>query len=157
MQNLILKRELYGIFPEKEGGKVKKAEKCVLAILLMSGMIFFSGCATDKGANPGHRLVTLISYMQKTVGGEVSSMMMVEPVRAEDGLAMRISGREVAFYKYDLTRPKAKKKYDHIKATGEVYISGIRYKAELNGPFMMIDHDRNMKREEILKAFQNFR
>lgn len=126
-------------------------------LLLLTVSLFLAGCAADPGADPRYRLVHLISYMQKQVGGEVSAMMMVEPVRAQDGLAMRISGREVAFYKYDLTQPKAKKKYDHVKATGHVYISGVRYKAELNGPFMMIDHDRNMKRDAILRAFRNFR
>ena len=137
--------------------KVKDTGRIFLMLLLTLAGSFFAGCASDPGADPSHRLVNLISYMQKNVGGEVSAMMMVEPVRAEEGFAMRISGREVAFYKYDLTKSKAKKKYDHIKATGEVYISGVRYKAELNGPFMMIDHDRNMKRHEILKAFRSFR
>ena len=90
-------------------------------------------------------------------GGQISSMMMVEPVRASDGLAIKIAGREVAFYKYDLSLPKAKKKYDHIRAHKSVYISGVRFDAEINGPFMMIDHTKNMKRAELIKAFHDFR
>ncbi|MBP5182344.1 MAG: hypothetical protein J6331_04875 [Lentisphaeria bacterium] len=90
-------------------------------------------------------------------GGQISSMMMVEPVRAADGLAIKIAGREVAFYKYDLSLPRAKKKYDHIRAHKSVYISGVRFDAEINGPFMMIDHTKNMKRAELIKAFHEFR
>lgn len=108
-------------------------------------------------ASSQRRLSDLAAHMIQRTGGQITAMMMIEPVRAEDGLAIKIAGREVAFYKYDLSLPRAKKKYDHIRAHKSVYISGVRFEAEINGPFMMIDHTKNLKREEILKAFRDFR
>ena len=64
---------------------------------------------------------------------------------------------DVRICKYDLSFPKAKKKYELVRARKEVYINGVRFEAEINGPFMMIDHKKNLKREEILKAFRSFR
>ena len=108
-------------------------------------------------ADGSRRLSELAAHMIKHTGGQISAMMMVEPVRASDGLAIKIAGREVAFYKYDLSLPRAKKKYEHIRAHKCVYISGVRFDAEINGPFMMIDHTKNMKRKELIEAFHKFR
>ena len=124
--------------------------------LLFSFLIFLGSCISTE-ASGRRRLSELAAHMIRHTGGEISAMMMVEPVRAEDGLAIKIAGREVAFYKYDLALPRAKKRYEHIRAHKAVYISGVRFEAEINGPFMMIDHNKNLKREEIIKAFRSFK
>ena len=129
--------------------------KCVICFLFFT-LTLLSSCISFE-ASGQRRLSELAAHMIKHTGGQISAMMMVEPVRAEDGLAIKIAGREVAFYKYDLSFPKAKKKYELVRARKEVYINGVRFEAEINGPFMMIDHKKNLKREEILKAFRSFR
>lgn len=130
--------------------------KYLLLFLASAAVLFLSSCISFEAAEERH-LSELAAYMIKHTGGQISSLMMVEPVRAADGLAIKIAGREVAFYKYDLSLPRAKKKYEHIKAHKSVYISGVRFDAELNGPFMMIDHSKNLKREELIKLFHEFR
>lgn len=129
--------------------------KCIF-IFLFSLLFLLNSCISFE-ATGQRRLSELAAHMIKHTGGQISAMMMVEPVRASDGLAIKIAGREVAFYKYDLSLPRAKKRYEHIRAHREVYISGVRFEAEINGPFMMIDHNKNLKREEIIKAFRSFR
>lgn len=129
--------------------------KCVIYCLF--SLIFLLNSCISFEATGQRRLSELAAHMIKHTGGQISAMMMVEPVRASDGLAIKIAGREVAFYKYDLSLPRAKKRYEHIRAHREVYISGVRFEAEINGPFMMIDHNKNLKREEIIKAFRSFR
>ena len=69
---------------------------------------------------------------------------------------MMIEGREVAFYKYDLNLSKQRRKLEHIKETGVLYISGIPFEAEVNGSFVMIDHATNLKKKELIKAFRSF-
>ncbi|MBR2365327.1 MAG: hypothetical protein IKA79_08995 [Lentisphaeria bacterium] len=126
-----------------------------LFIFLSPALLLVSCTSFEAGSDK--RLSELAAHMIKHTGGQISAMMMVEPVRASDGLAIKIAGREVAFYKYDLTLPKAKKKYEHVRAHKAVYISGVRFDAEINGPFMMIDHTKNLKRQELIKAFHDFR
>ena len=132
-----------------------KIRRFLFSLSLLFSFVF-SSCTLFE-AGPERRLSELAAHMIHRTGGQISSMMMVEPVRASDGLAIKIAGREVAFYKYDLSLPKAKKKYDHIRAHISVYISGVRFDAEINGPFMMIDHTKNRKRAELIKAFHEFR
>lgn len=129
--------------------------KCVICFLF--SLIFLLSSCISVEATGQKRLSELAAHMIKHTGGQITAMMMVEPVRASDGLAIKIAGREVAFYKYDLSLPRAKKRYEHIRAHKEVYISGVRFEAEINGPFMMIDHNKNLKREEIIRAFRSFR
>ena len=129
--------------------------KCVFCFLF-SFIHLLNSCVSFE-ATGQRRLSELAAHMIKHTGGQITAMMMVEPVRASDGLAIKIAGREVAFYKYDLSLPRAKKRYEHIRAHKEVYISGVRFEAEINGPFMMIDHNKNLKREEIIRAFRSFR
>jgi hypothetical protein len=128
----------------------------VLVPLFLFSAFFLSSC-TSIEASSQRRITELAAHMIKHTGGQISAMMMVEPVRAADGLAIKIAGREVAFYKYDLSLPRAKKRYEHIRAHKAVYISGVRFDAEINGPFMMIDHTKNMKRKELIEAFHKFR
>lgn len=128
----------------------------VLVPLFLFSAFFLSSCMSFE-ASSQRRITELAAHMIKHTGGQISAMMMVEPVRAADGLAIKIAGREVAFYKYDLSLPRAKKRYEHIRAHKAVYISGVRFDAEINGPFMMIDHTKNMKRKELIEAFHKFR
>lgn len=131
-------------------------KKSLLLFLMAFSLLFIASCVSTEATADRH-LSELAAHLIKHTGGQVSALMMVEPVRAEDGLAVKIAGREVAIYKYDLSLPRAKKKYEHIRAHKALYISGIRFNAEVNGPFVMIDHTKNLKRKEIVEAFHSFR
>lgn len=125
----------------------------LLAICCLFSLLFFVSCATD---NSDKSLSDLAMHMAKHVGGSVSALMRPEPVWAMEGIAMKFEGREVAFYKYDLNLMKQRRKVNRIKETGVLYISGIKFEAEVNGSFVMIDHATNVKKKELIKTFQSF-
>ncbi len=128
--------------------------KTLLSLLLcLSAALFSASCATVNNDRP---LSDLVMHMARHVGGNVNALMLPDPVRASEGVSMMIEGREVAFYKYDLNFSKQRRKLEHIKETGVLYISGIPFEAEVNGSFVMIDHATNLKKKELIKAFRSF-
>lgn len=128
--------------------------KTLLSLLLcLSAALFSASCATVNNDRP---LSDLVMHMARHVGGNVNALMLPDPVRASEGVSMMIEGREVAFYKYDLNFSKQRRKLEHIKGTGVLYISGIPFEAEVNGSFVMIDHATNLKKKELIKAFRSF-
>ena len=138
-------------FKSKESCSMKKT---LLSLFLgFLAAVLVSSCATENNDRP---LSDLVMHMAKHVGGNVNALMLPDPVRASEGVSMMIAGREVAFYKYDLNFSKQKRKLEHIKQTGMLYISGIPFEAEVNGSFVMIDHATNLKKKELIKAFQSF-
>ena len=116
-------------------------------------VILFSSCATG---NNDRQLSDLVMHMAKHVGGNVNALMLPDPVKASEGVSMLIAGREVAFYRYDTDLSKQRRKLEQIKKSGRLYISGIPFDAEVNGSFVMIDHATNLKKKELIKAFQSF-
>lgn len=106
--------------------------------------------------NNDRSLPELVAYMTKQVGGNVSGGMVAAAVKAEDGVSLRVADRDVAFYKYNVVRKKQRAKLEQIKKSGLLYIAGIPFEAVVNGSFVMIDHDKNQKKDELVKAFKNF-
>lgn len=120
----------------------------------VSLMLILSACA---GVNNNDRsLPELVNHIATRVGGTFSGKVFVPPVKALDGVAMRIEGRDVFFYQYDINRVKQSKKLAQIRKYKKVYINGIPFVAEINGSFVMIGHDTNIKKKELISAFRSF-
>ncbi|MBR2435332.1 MAG: hypothetical protein IKB22_07655 [Lentisphaeria bacterium] len=98
----------------------------------------------------------LIRYIIVKTGATPLCDMEPGPVHAERGFSVMLAGRQVAFYKYNLDRKKMRKKHEYIKDNGFVYIVGRKYTAEVNGSFVMIDHDKNAQKDLLLKVFREF-
>ena len=94
--------------------------------------------------------------MSNHVGGTYSGKMFVPPVKAMDGVSMQLEGRDVVFYKYDTKLAKQRKKLEQIEKSGQLYINGIQFQALVNGSFVMIAHDTNLKKKELIQAFKSF-
>lgn len=125
----------------------------VLAVL--SILLILSACVTTKNNND-RSLQELVSYMSNRVGGTYSGKMFVPPVKATDGVSMQLEGRDIVFYKYDTKLSKQRHKLELIEKTGQLYINGIQFAAAVNGSFVMIAHDTNLKKKELLQAFKDF-
>lgn len=121
---------------------------------VLSVMLLLSACATTD--NNDRSLEELVSYMSNRVGGTYSGKMFVPPVKAMDGVSMQLEGRDVVFYKYDTKLLKQRRKLESIEKSGVLYINGIEFSAVVNGSFVMIAHDTNLKKKELLQAFKNF-
>ena len=76
--------------------------------------------------------------------------------RAESAYAFKIGSREIGIYKYNLERKKQRYRYQVVKDSGVLYINGKKFKAMLNGCFVMIDFDTHPEQEKIVKAFESF-
>ncbi len=121
---------------------------------VFSLFLFLSACASTD--NNDRTLEELVGYMSNHVGGTYSGKMFVPPVKAMDGVSMQLEGRDVVFYKYDTKLAKQRKKLEQIEKSGQLYINGIQFQALVNGSFVMIAHDTNLKKKELIQAFKSF-
>lgn len=76
--------------------------------------------------------------------------------QAESGYAFKIGEREIGIYKYNQERKKQNHRYQLVEDSGVLYINGKKFKAMLNGCFVMIDFDTHPEQEKIIKAFETF-
>ena len=137
---------------------MRSKSKFMNALSIAAGCVFLLltvSCSSMKD-NSDRSLQELASHMISRVGGVVDGKVFAIPVKAIDGICIRVSGREVFLYQYDLSIKKQKKKLDQIRRSGHLYINGIEFKAVVNGCFVMIAHETNIKRKELLTAFENF-
>lgn len=118
-------------------------------------LLFSVSCASIKD-NSDRSLQELVSHMISRVGGTVEGKVFVVPVKALDGVSIRVEGREVFLYQYNPKLKKQKHKLDLIRKNKELYINGIPFKAAVNGCFVMIEHETNIKKKELLTAFEQF-
>ena len=118
-------------------------------------LLFAVSCNSIKD-NSDRTLQELASHLTAQVGGTVEGKVFTPPVKAADGVSIRVEGREVFLYQYDLTLKKQRNKLDQIRKSGMLYINGIPFKAAVNGCIVMIEHETNIKKKELLQAFKSF-
>lgn len=113
-------------------------------------------CACRTVDNNSRSIQELARHMLSRTGGTFNCPMEPGPVHAQSGFNMSVADRQVAFYKYDQTKERQRKKLEKIKENGCLYIWGIRYPAMANGSFVMIDYEQNPKRDLLIDAFESF-
>lgn len=106
--------------------------------------------------NSDQTLQELANHMITQVGGTVDGKVFPVPVKASDGISIRVEGRDVFFYVYNPKLKKQKHKLDQIRESKMLYINGIAFQAAVNGCFVMIEHETNIKKKELLAAFEKF-
>ena len=137
---------------------MQKISKIWNSFLIAAGfavLLLNVSCAGFKD-NSDRSLNELAHYMITQVGGTLDGKVFVAPVKALDGVCIRVEGREVFIYQYDPKLKKQKHKLDQIRESGKLYINGIAFKAAVNGCFVMIEHETNIKKKELLAAFEKF-
>ena len=137
---------------------MRKISKILSGMAAAAGsfiLLFAVSCNSIKD-NSDRTLQELVSHMTAQVGGTVDGKVFTPPVKAADGVSIRVEGREIFLYQYDLTLKKQRNKLEQIRKSGMLYINGIPFKAAVNGCFVMIEHETNIKKKELLHAFENF-
>ena len=137
---------------------MRKISKILNGLAAAAGsllLLFAVSCNSIKD-NSDRTLQELASHLTAQVGGTVEGKVFTPPVKAADGVSIRVEGREVFLYQYDLTLKKQRNKLDQIRKSGMLYINGIPFKAAGNGCFVMIEHETNIKKKELLQAFKSF-
>ena len=132
--------------------------KMLNQIVAAAGIVFLLltvSCASTKD-NSDRSLQELAHHMISHVGGTLDGKVFVAPVKALDGISIRVEGREVFFYQYNPKLKKQQHKLEQIRKSHQLYINGIAFKAAVNGCFVMIEHETNIKKKELLSAFEKF-
>lgn len=118
-------------------------------------VVLFSGCKSTV-ENNDRTALELCRYMMQQTGGTFDGAMAVEPIHADDGFALKIANRQVAFYKFNTKYKKARAKIDYVDKNGFIYIYGFKYSAISRGSFIMVDYETNPLKDKLLEAFNNF-
>ena len=123
-----------------------------------AGILILLATASCSGFkdNSDQTLQELANHMITQVGGTVDGKVFPVPVKALDGICIRVEGREVFFYVYNPKLKKQKHKLDQIRKSKKLYINGVEFPAAVNGCFVMIEHETNIKKKELLAAFEKF-
>ena len=126
---------------------------CIL--FAAAAVILFSGCRTTV-ENNNRTAVELCRYMMQQTGGTYDGQMAVEPIHADEGFALKIANRQVAFYKFNTKYKKARAKIEYVDKNGFIYIYGFKYSAVSHGSFIMVDYETNPLKDRLLEAFKSF-
>ena len=118
-------------------------------------VILCAGCRTTV-ENNDRTALELYRYMTQKVGGTYDGAMDYEQIHASDGFALKVANRQVAFYKFNTKYKKARAKIEYVDKHGYIYIYGFKFPAVSRGSFIMVDYVDNPKKDELLKAFQEF-
>ena len=118
-------------------------------------VVLFSGCKSTV-ENNDRTALELCRYMMQQVGGTFDGAMAVNPIHADDGFALKIADRQVAFYKFNTKYKKAREKINYVDKNGFIYIYGFKYSAISRGSFIMVDYETNPLKDKLLEAFNNF-
>ena len=118
-------------------------------------VVLCSSCKTTVD-NSNRTAEELCQYMMQKTGGTFDGLMAVEPIRASQGFALKLAGRQVAFYKFDLRWEKTRAKIDYVDKHHYIYIYGEKFSAVSHGSFIMVDYETNPLRDELLEAFKSF-
>ena len=126
----------------------------VLLLVSICSVLLFSSCATEKPRKTFPDLITHFARNGVIINGV--GQLAYQLAQAEAGYCFRIGKREIGVYQYNLERKKQRHRYRLVGDSGVLYINGKKFKALINGPFVMIDFDTHPEEEKIVKAFQSF-
>lgn len=123
-----------------------------LALLALLGALV--SCRTEN--NDKDIGVLLRHFTDSGLKIQTVTPLVADIVHAEVGLAVKMSGREVGVYKFDINKPKQRERLESIKVKKEMYVLGKKFTPVINGSFVMIDYEGNTDKERILDAFKSF-
>ena len=127
-----------------------------LCILLAAAAVILCGGCRTVVENNDRTAQERCRYMMQKTGGTFDGTMAVEPIHADEGFALKIANRQVAFYKFNTKYKKARAKIEYVDKNGFIYIYGFKFPAVSRGSFIMVDYEDNPLKDQLLEAFNNF-
>ncbi len=118
-------------------------------------VVLCSGCRSTVDNN-NRTAMELCRYMMQQTGGTYDGQMAVEPIHADEGFALKVANRQVAFYKFNTKYKKARAKIEYVDDNGFIYIYGFKFPAISHGSFIMVDYEENPLKDKLLEAFKKF-
>ena len=129
----------------------KKSIKLFLFALL--GAVL-AGC---HSFNNNHRTVMDAANHFIDSGMQVDVIQPLFPYfNSEIAVSMKISGKEIGIYKYNINVPKQRERLEQIIDSKCVYVEGMKYPVIVNGTFMLLGYEVNPQRDRIIEVFKSF-
>ncbi len=129
--------------------------KSLCILFAASAVILFGGCRSTV-ENNNRTALELCRYMMQQTGGTYDGQMAVEPIHADEGFALKVANRQVAFYKFNTKYKKARAKIEYVDKNRFIYIYGFKFSAISHGSFIMVDYEDNPLKDKLLEAFKSF-
>lgn len=129
--------------------------KFLYTLFAAAAVVLCSACTTPV-ENNDRTAQELCLYMMRATGGTFDCMMAAEPIRADEGFALKLANRQVAFYKFNTKYKKARAKIEYVDKNHFIYIYGVKLPAVSHGSFIMVDYEDNPLRDKLLEAFKKF-
>ena len=126
---------------------------CIL--FAAAAVILCSGCKSTVDNN-NRTAAELCRYMMQQTGGTYDGAMAVEPIHADEGFALKVANRQVAFYKFNTKYKKPRAKIEYVDKNHFIYIYGFKFSAVSHGSFIMVDYEDNPMKDKLLEAFKSF-
>ena len=120
-----------------------------------AAVVLCSACNTTV-ENNNRTAQELCVYMMRATGGKFDCLMAAEPIHADEGFALKLANRQVAFYKFNTKYKKARAKIEYVDKNKFIYIYGVKLPAISHGSFIMVDYEDNPLRDRLLEAFKKF-
>ena len=127
-----------------------------LCILFAAVAVVLCSACNTTVENNDRTAQELCLYMMRATGGTFDGMMAVEPIHADEGFALKLANRQVAFYKFNTKYKKARAKIEYVDKNKFIYIYGNKFPAVSHGSFIMVDYEENPLKDKLLEAFNNF-
>ena len=118
-------------------------------------VVLCSACKTTV-ENNDRTAQELCLHMMRATGGTFDGMMVVEPINADEGFALKLANRQVAFYKFNTKYKKARARIEYVDKNKFIYIYGNKFPAVSHGSFIMVDYEDNPLCDKLLEAFKSF-
>ncbi len=125
------------------------------ALLILIAVILISGCFRKDNNN--RTIAELVEHFNKSgLTIESATPTLPEMILAQDGIFVRISGKDVQLFKYDTRIKKQQEKLDKIYSNGKITILSVDFPAKTNGSFIMLNYKGNPDEDKIVEAFESF-
>lgn len=129
-------------------------KKIMLTLIFGTAMLLISGC---NSFNNNHRTVMDAANFFIDNGMQVDVIQPLFPYfDSEIAVSLKISGKEIGIYKYNINVLKQRARLEHIIDTGCVYVEGMKYPVLVNGTFMLLGYEVNPQRDKIIEIFESF-
>lgn len=127
---------------------------------IMQSFVFVLFAAILAGCNSfnnNHRTVMDAANHFIDSGMQVDVVQPLFPYfNSEIAVSMKISGKEIGIYKYNINVPKQRQRLEQIIDSKCVYVEGMKYPVIVNGTFMLLGYEVNPQRDRIIEVFNSF-
>lgn len=122
--------------------------------VLTAAVLFMCGCYSF---NNNHRTLADVVDHFRYSDLHVEVVQPLFPYfNSENAVSMKISGKEIGVYKYNINVPKQRIRLERISDDGFVYVEGMKYPVLINGTFMLLGYEVNPDRDKIIAVFNSF-